>query len=293
VGAGAVEVIDCHCHAWRRWPYDPAGPDEHTRATADQLIFEMDVHGVTRALVVCAALQRNADNLDYVADACVRHPGRLLMVADLDCPWSDTYHAPGSAARLERLCDRYTLAGVTHYLGDRNDGWLAGEEADAVFAVASRRGLIVCLGAGPGWLADLAVLAERHPDVPVLCNSLGGIRVGAGAADGLAEVLACARVASIHIKLAGLHYTCADGWEYPWTATLAAVERIYDAYGPHRLCWGSDFPAATRYCTYRQSLEVTRAHCWFIAPQDLPRVLGENLRELLTGSRAGFARSPA
>jgi predicted TIM-barrel fold metal-dependent hydrolase len=277
----AVAILDSHCHAWRRWPYQPPVPDEEQRGSSDQLIFEMDANGIGQALVVCASIDENPDNLDYVADACRRHPSRLQMVADLDCVWSDTYHAPGSAARLADLCDRYALAGFTHYLGDRNDGWLRSDDAHDVFTLASQRGLIVSLGADPCWQADLRLVASRHPDVAVLCNSLGGIWVGPEGTRGLEEVLASAAVTNIHLKLAGFHYACADGWDYPWQPTMPALERIYEAYGPRRFCWGSDFPAATRFCTYRQSLEVVRTHCRFIAPRDLPGVLGGNLRRLL------------
>jgi len=282
VATDAVAILDCHSHAWRRWPYEPRVPDEHQRATSDQLIFEMDAHGVAQALVVCASIERNPDNLEYVAAACRLHPDRLRMVADLDCPWSATYHAAGSAGRLAALCDRYTLAGFAHYLGDRNDGWLISDGADAVFKLASERKLIISLGAGPDWQADLRRIAARHPDVPVLCHSLGGIRVTQGETVGLQELVASASVASIHVKLAGFHYSCADGWNFPWPETVSALERVYDAFGPERFCWGSDFPAARRFCTYRQSLEIVRTRCPFVTAQDLPRVLGENLRRLLT-----------
>lgn len=282
----AVAIFDGHCHAWRRWPYQPPVPDELHRGTSEQLIFEMDANGVMQALVVCAAIDNNADNLEYVADACRRHPDRLQMVADLDCVWSDTYHVPGSAARLAALCDRYTLAGFTHYLGDRNDGWLTSDEADAVFRLASERGLIVSLGADPGWQGDLRKLASRHPGVSVLCNSLAGIWVTAKGAKGLEEVLPSAPVTNIYIKLAGFHYSCPDGWDFPWRESVSTLEYIYDAFGPQRFCWGSDFSAARRFCTYRQSLEVVRAHCPFIAPQDLPDVLGGNLRRLLDAAPA-------
>src|SRR5271165_3058120 len=150
-----------------RWPYQPSVPDELSRATADQLIFEMDANGVAQAAIVCASIDKNGDNLEYVADACRRHRDRLQMVADLDCIWSDTYHVPGSAARLSALYDRYPLAGLTHYLGNSNDGWLRTDEADAVFALASERGLIVHLGADPCWQEDLRSVASRHPSVPV------------------------------------------------------------------------------------------------------------------------------
>jgi predicted TIM-barrel fold metal-dependent hydrolase len=279
-------ILDCHCHAWRRWPYAPLVPDEDARGTVEQLVYEMDLHGVEQATIVCAAIENNPDNLDYVEFACQRHPGRLHMVADHDCQWSSTYHVPGSAERLRALADRYDLVGFTHYVFEQNDGWLRSEEADAVFAVAADRRLIVNLAAHPAWHADLRELAARHPDVTVLCHTVGGIRADEGLdSPGLADVLASAAVPNIHVKLAGLHYCTDRGWNHPWPDVLAAVERIYEAFGPSRLYWGSDFPASKRFTTYRQSLEAVRAHCAFLSAGDLRLILGENLRRLLDAQR--------
>jgi L-fuconolactonase len=280
-------ILDSHCHAWRRWPYSPLVPDEDSRGTIDQLIYEMDVNGIGQALVVCAAIENNPDNIEYAAFAQERHPGRLHVVADLDCTWSATYHVPGSADRLRALADRYPLVGFAHYVAERNDGWLLSDEANALFAVAAERGLLVSLGAGPAWQADLRVIARRHPGVPVLCQTLGGVRAADGVdSPGLAEVVASADVPNIYLKVAGFHYSSERGWDYPWLDAVAVLSRLFHAYGPGRLCWGSDFPASTRFCTFRQSLEVVRTHCPFFTPQDLRLVLGEALQSVLATGRA-------
>jgi L-fuconolactonase len=279
-------LLDSHCHAWRRWPYAPLVPDEDSRGTIDQLLYEMDQHGVEQAAVVCAAIENNADNLDYVDFACKRHPGRLHMIADLDCLWSDTYHAPGGADRLRALAERYSLVGFTHYAAERNDGWLLSEDADAVFAFAAERRMIVSLSVTTDWQADLRTIASRHPTVPVLCHVLGAVHGGEGVdSPGMAEVLASAEVPNIHLKVAGLHYLAERGWDYPWPDMIALLERLHAAYGAQRLVWGSDFPAGTRYCTFRQSLEVVRSHCPFLTGDDLRLILGENLRALLADTQ--------
>jgi L-fuconolactonase len=285
--AGAI--VDSHCHAWQRWPYPPLVPDEDSRGTAEQLIYEMNAHKVAQALVVCAAIENNPENVDYVAFARKRHPTRLRIVADVDCWWSPTYHLAGSAGRLSALADRYPLTGFTHYVEDRNDGWLRGEEADRLFRLAAERRLIASIGAGPAWQADLRELARRHPSVPVLCHILGGARAegGVGSED-LAEVLASAAVPNVYLKVAGLHYLAQRPWDYPWPDVIEVFARLCEAYGPTRLCWGSDFPASTRFCTFRQSLEVVRSHCPFLTPAELGLVLGETMLGLLAiGQAAG------
>ena len=255
----------------------------------EQLLYEMGTNGVERAAVVCAAIENNADNLDYVAGARELHPDKLHVLADIDCRWHATYHTPGSADRLRAAAERYCLAGFTHYLGERNDGWLMSDEAERLFWFAAENRLIVSLAASPAWHADLRALAGRNPSVPVLCHTLGGVHAGdAMGSSGLAEVLASAAVSNIYIKVAGLHYVSARGWDYPWPDAVALLSQIFDAYGPGRLCWGSDFAASKPYTTFRQSLEVVRTHCPFFTPADLRLVLGETLRGVLaTGQATG------
>jgi L-fuconolactonase len=283
----AHAILDAHCHAWRVWPYSTTVPDAGERGTVEQLLYEMDEHGVEQATIVCAAIEHNPDNLDYVASACERHSGRLHMVADHDCSWSSTYHVAGSAARLRALDDRYNLVGFTHYVVAQNDGWLRSDEADAVFQVAAERHLIVNLAASPNWQPDLRAIARRYPTVAVLCNTLVDIHADAGIDSAeLAEVIASAAVGNIYLKVAGFHYCTDPGWDYPWADVVAMLQKIFAAYGPGRLCWGSDFPASKRFTTYRQALEVVRRHCPFLTADDLRLVLGENLRGLLTRTQA-------
>ncbi len=90
-------VIDSHCHAWERWPYEPPVPDPEERGRVDQLLFEMDGNGVDRALIVCAQIDHNPENNRYVAGAVENDSDRLYQVADLDSFWSSTYHRPGAA----------------------------------------------------------------------------------------------------------------------------------------------------------------------------------------------------
>ena len=53
-------IIDSHCHAWENWPYDPSVPDNLTRGSLDQLVYEMDRNDVDRAMIVCAEIQVSA-----------------------------------------------------------------------------------------------------------------------------------------------------------------------------------------------------------------------------------------
>ena len=76
----------------------------------------MDRNGVDKTVLVCARINHNPGNNDYVAECLKKHAGRLIQFADVDCSWTETYHTPGAAARLAQAAEQYEPRGYTHYL---------------------------------------------------------------------------------------------------------------------------------------------------------------------------------
>jgi hypothetical protein len=67
-------------------------PDPASRGTIEQLLFEMDRHGVDRSVLICARIDHNPDNNEYIAGAAERHPDRIVAFPDIDSSWSPEYH---------------------------------------------------------------------------------------------------------------------------------------------------------------------------------------------------------
>jgi predicted TIM-barrel fold metal-dependent hydrolase len=274
-------IVDSHTHAWARWPYEPEVPDEATKGSVEHLIHEMDQNGVDQAVIVAARIEKNPDNNAYGAAAVRRYPTRLYQFADVDCVWSPEYHTPGAVERLRVAAETLPISGFTHYVGE-NDGWFRSDEGRAFFRLAAEQGLIASIAMGPAWAADLGAICTEHPDLVVMLHHMGGIRSTAPRSD-LETIATLARHPNIHIKLSGFHYAVGleNGWDYPHPSAMWIAEGLYAAFGPQRLCWGSDFPALSRAMTYKQALEIVRLHCRFLQPGDLEPILGGTLKRLL------------
>lgn len=278
-------IFDCHTHAWRYWPYRPEVPDPRSRGLVEQLLWEMDRHQVDRAVLVCARIDHNPDNNDYVAECVRRYPDRLVQFADVDCSWTDTYHRPGAAARLAEAVERYQLRGFTHYLKDDTD-WFGSDEGLAFFAKAAELRLVASLALGPSWQPALRELAGRFPGVTFLCHHMAGARATEPPPrPWLTEILRSAAVPNICIKLSGSHYVAERGWDYPCSDAIHVVRALYEQYGPERLCWGSDYPVVPLYMTYQHALEAFRTYCPFVPEPHRALILGGNLERILR--RAG------
>lgn len=274
-------IIDCHTHAWEYWPYEPPVPDPASRGRVEQLLWEMDRNKVDKAVLVCARIDHNPHNNDYGLASVQQYPQRLLMFADVDCSWSDTYHTPGGAGRLEEAAKKYQLKGYTHYLKGDYD-WFEAAEGLAFFEKTAQLGLIASLALGAGWHPALRKLARRFPSVVFLCHHMAGARAAEPPPHpNLQEVLKSAAVPNIYIKLSGFHYVSQVSWDFPYSDTLWIVRKLYEHYGPQRLCWASDYPPVLWCMTYQQSLEAVRTHCPFIPAQDQELILGGNMQRLL------------
>ena len=277
-------IIDSHTHAWPRWPYQPPVPDDESRGKIEQLIHEMDRHGVDQAVLICARIDRNPDNNDYIADCVKRYPNRLIQFADVDCSWTETYHTPGAADRLAEAADKYALKGYTHYLrGDDDGSWFFSDEGQWFFQGTADRGLIVSMAMGPHQQAPLRKLAAQFPSVPFLCHHMGVPKAGEEPPyPKLKEILASAKTPNIYIKISGFAYVSQISWDYPYSDTGWIVRAIYEHFGPSRLCWGSDYPVVRSHMTYQHALEAFRTHCTFIPDADKAQILGGALHRLLT-----------
>jgi len=276
-------IIDSHCHAWTYWPYSPPVPDPESRGRIEQLLFEMDRHGVDRAMIVCARIDHNPDNNEYIAEQVRAHPDRLFMVADVDCCWWPTYHTPGAAQRLSQTAETLPIVGFTHYLADEDDGaWLTSAEGLAFFRVADERRLLASISCRPHHHAALREVAATFPELPILIHHMGYYRTDEHPPRRqLEEVLRSAARPNIYLKVSGFAYATQVKWDFPYSDTTWLVRTLYAHFGSQRLCWGSDYPVVRQFMTYRQSLEALRTHCPFIPPDDMAWVLGNTLAGLL------------
>ncbi len=276
-------TIDSHCHVWASWPYSPPVPDPDSRGRAEQLLYEMDLNGVHRALVVSAQIDHNPDNNAYVADCVARYPDRLIQAADLDSVWSRTYHTAGADERLRTMASRWPLAGFTHYLAKDDDGgWLASGDGRALFREAAERRLLASLSCYPHQQQSIRRAADAFPTVPILCHHLGHPRASEREPhSGLTEILASARCRNIYVKVSGFSYASDTPWDFPFSDVHGIVRALYEHFGPDRLLWGSDYPVVRGRMTYRQSMEALRSHCDFISAADRTSILGPSLERLL------------
>jgi predicted TIM-barrel fold metal-dependent hydrolase len=81
-------------------------------------------------------------------------------------------------------------------------------------------------------------------------------------------------------------------WDYPYPEAQSLIRDLRDKFGADKLVWGSDMPNLERFCTYRQGLDYVRRYCDFLSADEMDKILGTNVLQLLGDTPASLnARS--
>ncbi|MDE2703838.1 MAG: amidohydrolase family protein, partial [Gemmatimonadota bacterium] len=82
----------------------------------------------------------------------------------------------------------------------------------------------------------------------------------------LSHVLDLARFPKVYVKFTPQAHKSA--LPFPHADTFPAFRRIYDAFGPQRLMWGTNFPGVMKEVGYGPALEMFRDHVDFLTDDD-------------------------
>lgn len=58
---------------------------------------------------------------------------------------------------------------------------------------------------------------------------------------------------------------------------MSNFSRLYDAFGPKRIMWGTDWPVSVRHAAYPQTLSVVRDEMKFLNDDDKSWILSKTV----------------
>ncbi len=282
----SLPVIDTHMHVWsgdlQRWPFDhPYSPDfksKTTAATGEILVEEMDRFGVTHCILV-QTIFHGWDNT-YTAYCLKKYPGRFKAHGLID-PTD-----PRVAEKLEYWMKEHGLSGMRfspiYYVNGNHGGddWLTSRAHHQAWKKASELGAVFNYFIHTDQLPKLEQMVRRYPQVSIVIDHMSQIDLGVDdPLPALKKLLALSRYPNVAVKISDLTSVSKSG-KYPFPDAYPWVKRVYDAFGPDRLLWGTGYPGAVRADfqrpTVKKELELIREHIPFFTNQDRAKILGLN-----------------
>ena len=232
----------------------------------------MDTAGVQRAILVPPSWE--GDRNDLVLDAVARYPDRFAAMGRVPLTVAPSV-TRSAAARLRAWRDRPGMLGVRVTL--HRDPWRAAFQSgdlDWFWRAVDDAGLPVMVYA-PGLSDRLGAVAQRYSGLRLVVDHMAlpvGL-AGPQAFAGLPELLALARFPHLAVKASAL--PCHSRQGFPFADVHEPLRQVLDAFGPHRLFWGSDWTRLP--CTYQENVKLFTEAVPFLSGADLRAVMGEAL----------------
>ncbi|MBI2766635.1 MAG: amidohydrolase family protein [Chloroflexi bacterium] len=155
--------------------------------------------------------------------------------------------------------------------------WLADGTADWLWAAAELAGVPLMVFV-PGSVPAIGAVAERHPGLKLTIDHLAlWGPPGEAAFANLGEVLALARFPNVAVKASAL--PCYSAQPYPFADVHGYIRQVYDAFGPRRMFWGTDWTRLP--CTWREAITLFTDELTWLTPEDKEWIMGRAICDWL------------
>ena len=275
-------LVDTHVHVWEidppRYPVGPTAPTWNSYpdepGTADELLVEMDEHGVDWAVLVQTSWS-TWDN-GYIADCAARLPDRFVGHGLIDP------QDAGNAEQVRYWVKERGLAGFRfHPMYYPDEKILLTEQNGPMWEEIAALDAIIQFHLRAGEADQIAVIAQRYPHLILILDHLGYPQVDLDEA-AYRPIVELARYDNIHVKLSDVAGHSRQS--YPYADVHPFITRILSAYGSGRMTWGTGYPGHHRakhnWPPLGQEIRLIREGLPFLSETDKERILGRTAAQM-------------
>jgi predicted TIM-barrel fold metal-dependent hydrolase len=265
-----MQIVDAQIHLWGTGLPSNLSHRQVTHFTPLEAIVLMDEAGVDAAVIHPPGWDPNSTEM--AIKAVQDYPGRFAIMGSL--PLDDA----ASRVRIPTWTHQPGMLGLRYtFLHDPARQWLKDGTIDWLWAEAEKANVPIAVLATDS-LTELGRIAERHPGLRLTIDHLGG-RGGlttlkdAASMTHMPQLLALAKFPYVAVKATG-----APGYSsqaYPFAPMHIYLRQIYDAFGPHRMFWGTDITKMP--CSWRQCVTMFTEELPWLSDQDQRLVMGDAL----------------
>jgi predicted TIM-barrel fold metal-dependent hydrolase len=265
-------LIDPHVHVWKHDPAFPfaQGANVPTRdADPETLLDLMKANGVERTVLIQYIAYR-WDN-SFVASVLKKYPGTFQAVARVNP------EDPAAPDHLTALTEQGFRGVRISPSGNASGDWFHGPLMPPLWKRAHDLKVPMTVLAPITRMPEVATLLEPHPNLTVVIDHMVDCPIDQPAE--LEKLIALKRYPNLYVKLS--HPWSLSKQPYPWTDVHPQIHRLYDAFGPQRLMWATDWPIIENSkATYAQSLTLFRDAIPFFTPEDKSWILSKTIEKV-------------
>jgi L-fuconolactonase len=266
-------IIDSHQHFWRydsardAWISDAMTPLKRDFLPED-LESELAANGIDATVVV--QVDQSEEETLFLLDLAQRYE-RIAGVVG----WVD-FCAPSIEERLRFYSQHRKLRGFRHIAQAEPNEFLVGQDFTRGIALLREFGFVYEILIYPKQLPAAIELASRFPEQKFVVNHMAKPLIKDGTSEPWAAYMrTIAQNANVFCKVSGL-VTEADWLRWKPEDIAPYLDVVFEAFGPERVMFGSDWPVCLLAASYRRVKELLETYVGAHVPQHKENIFGGN-----------------
>jgi L-fuconolactonase len=265
--------IDAHQHFWHFDPVRDAWiTDEMAALRRDFLPGELEELLRAADMDGCVAVQADTSEVEtlFLLELAERHDFVKGVVGWVDLCAGDVEE------RVEALAQSALLRGMRHIVQAEADDYLEREDVTRGIAAVGVAGLTYDVLVYARQLPAVLSLADRLGEQPLVVDHLAKPEIRDGVLEPwAAHMRALAEHPNVWCKVSGMVTEAAwDGWRPEDMKPYLDV--VFEAFGPRRLMFGSDWPVCLLAATYPEVVEVVASYASGLTREEQAGLFGDN-----------------
>lgn len=270
--AARLRIIDPHVHVWvndPRYPWAPETTNPPQRnATPEMLLQLMRANSVERTVLV-QYIGYRWDNR-YALDSMRNYAPYFRAVSRVNP------QDPAAPDKLSELTGQGFHGVRLSPAADASGDWIRGKLMPPLWKRAESLGIPMQILAPITRMPDIGRLVELCHDLNVVIDHMADCPIDKP--DELEKLIALKRYPKVFVKIS--HTWTISKQPYPWLDAQEFAKRLYAAFGPRRLMWGTDWPLVEERASYRQALTVVRDDMKFLNDDDKSWILSKTVERV-------------
>ena len=265
-------IIDPHVHVWTRDPQFPFAKETRNPpaedATVEMLLALMKKHNVAKTVII-QVIHYRWDN-SYVASVLKRYRDTFHGVARVDP------EDPANPDHLSKLVEQGFRGVRLSPAGNASGDWFKGPLMPPLWKRCSDLKVPMTVLAPVTRMPDVAALADKYPDLTIVIDHMADSPIDRP--EELEKLIALKRYPKLFVKIS--HTWSLSKQPFPFKDTWPQVKKLYDAFGPQRLMWATDWPIVNSRASYTQALAVVKDEMDFLNAEDKSWMLSKTIERV-------------
>ena len=260
-------IVDSQVHIWSQGLPGNKAHRQITSYSVDDLLSEMDEGGVDAAVIHPPAWDPNSNEI--AKNAAMKFPTRLAILGNFPLDHES------SKGLVDTWNNQTGMLGLRFSLNQPHQStWPTDGTMDWLWPAADKAGLPVGLAAA-NFMPVVGRVAEQYPNLKLIVDHMGR---GSGLVDdaaweSLPQLLDLARFPNVAVKASGAPSYSSQS--YPYQNIHDHIHKIYDAFGPDRMFWGTDITRMP--CSWKECVTLFTEELSWLTDSDKELIMGRAL----------------